>query len=43
MSDPPVATLYYPKEIRVTNAKLVIPPVGYRDALTNSEAWHYTT
>jgi peptide/nickel transport system substrate-binding protein len=42
MSDPPLATLYSPKEIRVTNAKLVIPPVGYRDALTHSEAWHFT-
>jgi peptide/nickel transport system substrate-binding protein len=42
MSDPPVATLYYPKEIRAMNAKLVVPRVGYRDGLTHSEAWHYT-
>jgi len=42
MGDPPLATLYYPKEIRAMNAKLVVPQVGYRDALTHTEAWYYT-
>lgn len=43
MADPPAATLYYPKEIRAMNSKLVVPRVGYRDALQHAEAWHYTS
>ena len=43
MAAPPAATLYYPKEIRAMNSKLVIPRVGVRDALQHAEAWHYTS